>query len=224
LPTVKPGFEPRPFRSLNLGPNGVPTNSTPIPGNNPNIPNPNTCIKFTERESQMEIKFWNDVLIQGDLTHNKKCRYAYVIPQNPNSRASLYARFVSNSPDEFALINISTGEHQIYDGATPGTNQLWEAKSTLDNQVSRLRDIYNRGKANISSLTSRSEIRTYNKLTQGNPQQAVKSLKLAQECGFAFKYAVNSRSFKRFVDREVVEFPSTVKIIHKPLPGLELIP
>ena len=48
-------------------------------------------------------------------------------------------------------------------------------------------------------------------------------LNLALKCGFAFKYAVNSKKYQRFLNFEHQEFPRQVKVLHIPLPGIELI-
>jgi hypothetical protein len=199
--------------------------STPIPGNNPNVPDLSKCPKFNEKYANEEQeKFWNIVRTKGVETSNKKCRYVLINPTNPNSRSNVYARFVSGSPYEFALVDTTSplGERQLYDGITPGTNRLWEAKSTLDNQVGDVRFLYNTGKTNFDSLNKTGQ-RRYNKIID-DTQQARRSLNLALKCGFTFKYAVNSKEYQRFLNFEIEEFPRQIKVLHIPRPGLELIP
>jgi RHS repeat-associated protein len=205
---------------------GVPSNSTstPIPGNNPNVPDASKCPKFNEEYANKEQeKFWNIVRTKGIQTKNKKCKYVYINPTNPNSRSNVYARFASGSPYEFALADTTSplGERQLYDGITPGTNRLWEAKSTLDNQVGDVRFLYNTGKTNFDSLNKTGQ-RRYNKIID-DTQQARRSLNLALKCGFTFKYAVNSKEYQRFLNFENEEFPRQIKVLHIPRPGLELI-
>jgi RHS repeat-associated protein len=220
-----PGFDPRRYQPSDLGtPNyGVPTNSTPIPGNNPNVPNPTKCPKFNEEyANKNQEPFWNIVRTKGVQTNNKKCKYVYINPTNPNSRSNVYARFASGSPYEFALIDIRTGERQLYDGITPGTNRLWETKATLDNQVGDVRFLYKTGKNNFNSLNKRGQSR-YTKIVD-DTEQAKRYLSLALNCGFTFKYGVNSKKYQHFLNFENQDFPRQVKVLHIPRPGLELIP
>ena len=141
-------------------------------------------------------------------TKNKKCKYIYIIKDNPSSRSSQYAQFVSGSQYEFALVDLQTGNGQIYDGITPGTKTVWEAKAYLEQQALNLRSTYR----NTGGTTTTNRI----------VRQANNSVFLADKCGFNFKYASNSKVFKNFVKQDLTGFPK-INVLYRPLPGLENI-
>jgi RHS repeat-associated protein len=218
-PSVDPRYRYQP--SDRGTPNyGVPSNSTPtpIPRNNPDVPDPNTCIKFKDSERKLADK----VELSGNETKNKKCKYAYILRSDYDTRASVYSIYVSKSVYEFAVISKKTGEIQLYDGITPGTTNVWEAKSTADSEVGALRSIYQRGKTNQDSLSDKERGR-YKSLTERTPKQLKRSARLAKECGFNFQYASRSQQYKEFLENEVTEYPKNiVNIQHIPLPALDI--
>jgi RHS repeat-associated protein len=222
-PRYSPGNYPRSrYQPSDLGPRnyGVPSNAnpTPTPSNNPDIPSPNNCVVFKENERKLDDKIEE----QGKLTKNRKCKYAYILRSDYDTRASVYSTYVSKSVYEFAVFSKTTGKVQRYDGITPGTFDVWEAKSNNDNEAEALRNIYRRGKSNLNSLND-DETRKFNKMTGQTIRQVNRSIDTAKECGFNFKYAVRSQEYKKFLEQDFAEFPKNrVKIQYIPLPGLDI--
>ncbi len=190
-----PGFDPRyRYQPSDLGtPNyGVPSNSTstPIPGNNPTVFNPNQPC-----ENQDKAK--NRVAKDG-LTNDKGCKYLTILRGN-DSRSSQFEQFVTKSPTSIVVYSPRLKEAQIFDGQTPGTNYIWEIKSQNTSEAEALRKIYS-DRARIQAITDPrndekkklAKIDTY--IGQKN-----KSKRIADNCGYKFRVGVRSEAMQSFL-------------------------
>jgi RHS repeat-associated protein len=182
------------------------------------VPNPNTCVITSEKENIKRIAA--EVIAKGNKTRNRQCKYGYVPKADPLSRSSQYEQFVSGSQYEFAVVDLKTGEAQLYDGITPGTKNVWEAKAYLEQQALELRSIYRRGSVNTSLLSDK-EMKQFLKVPRIE-EQANRSMRVADKCGFNLKYASNSKVFKNFVQQDLTGFPR-ISVLYRPMPGIESI-
>jgi RHS repeat-associated protein len=196
--------------------NMLPSNVTTFtPGNNPDVPNPNTCVKVKEANALVDIERL------GNKTKDKRCIYGYVIPKDPSSRGSVYARKVSGSSLEFGVVDLKSGEGFVFDGISPGTKTVWEAKSYSEEDASTLRSIYRRGSRNISNLSEK-ELEKFNSIDRIS-RQARRAERVSKACKFNFKYASNSKVFKSFVQKDLSEYPNNfpkINVLYKPISDL----
>jgi RHS repeat-associated protein len=228
IPTRGPTFSPwmvvpqMVWDILNAGDAG---RNSEAPKVDPDIPNPNKCVILEEYTSELKEKIVN----QGNTTKNKKCKYAYILPNNTLSRGSQYARYVSRSIYEFGVVDLETGNYTIYDGITPNTMNVWEAKSYLESEAIRVRSVHQRSFGGIRNFND-AEKKIYNKSIPRLPEQANRSVEVAKKCGFNLNYAVNSKNLKQFVQEDLQNFPRRgleefpkINVLYKPMPGIENI-